>query len=44
MEKGNDTGNKTNEVAAKIYLPQEDPMLPEETLWFESDHWATLYI
>lgn len=44
MEEGKDIGNKTNQVAARIYLPQEDPMLPEETLWFEADHWATLYV
>ena len=38
-----DNANKPNQVAAKIYLPQEDPMLPVKTLWFEADHWVTLY-
>lgn len=32
-----------NQVAAKLHIPHEDPMLPEETLWFETDHWSTLY-
>ena len=38
-----DNANKPNQVAARIYLPQEDPMLPVKTLWFEADHWVTLY-
>ena len=30
-------------MGARIYLPQEDPMLPLETQWFEADHWTTLH-
>ena len=43
MEKGKVTEDRSNQVAARLHIPHEDPMLPEETLWFEADHWATLY-
>lgn len=44
MEKGKATEDRSKQVAARVFLPQEDPMLPQETLWFEADHWATLYV
>lgn len=37
----NDT--KKNQVAVKVYFKNEDPMLPDETIWLEADHWASLY-
>lgn len=39
----NDNKEVYNRVAAKVYFPHEDPMLPSETEWIEADHWATLY-
>ena len=35
--------NKKNEVAAKLFFPQEDPLLPQETQWVEAENWHVLY-
>lgn len=31
---------KDNQIAVRIYFPQEDPMLPAESVWIEAEHWA----
>jgi hypothetical protein len=35
--------NKKNQVAAEIYFPQEDPILPQETAWVEGENWHVLF-
>ena len=35
--------DKKNQVAAKLYIPHEDPMLSGKSIWFEAEHWGILY-
>ena len=43
MEEKKETGKKPNQVAVKMHIPHEDPMLPEVTHWLEAEHWNVLY-
>lgn len=43
MEENKDSEKKSNQVAVRIHISHEDPILPEETLWLEAEHWGTLY-
>lgn len=42
MNKDNEIKDKTNQVAARIYFPHEDPMLPAESVWLEAERWPIL--